>query len=291
MSLYAVALGVGGYAGSGTPWLQWAYEELKNALASDMLKALVTSWPAAVLGSALVFRRPIAAKIESLLRLGYKDVGAEFKQQEDVRNVPRLLPETQAAELAADVVEDAPARAVVTAAGRAGAVAAAAPAGVSIVPSDSEDAEMQADMRAADAQLAAPVDLYSQEHEDRLTQILQQRRLPDEYKIRLLTRWTIGWYVAAECEYVYGAIWGGQVTLLRDMVGGPIEYAQAVRFFEDWKKRNSFTPPDSIDRWISYYEAMTLAVRSGNSLEITSKGRAFLRFLERNSRSDPSSLR
>jgi hypothetical protein len=110
--------------------------------------------------------------------------------------------------------------------------------------------------------------------------------IPD-LAVRVLTRLTGTWIMIAAFENLYGFLWGGQVTLLRDMAGAPMPLARAAAFFEEWRKRNPSAPPDSIDRWIAFLETNGLLEKQRDQLHPTIKGHSFLHFLQEFNRPDP----
>ena len=76
------------------------------------------------------------------------------------------------------------------------------------------------------------------------------------------------------------------MTLLRDMIAGPITLDQAKAVFTEWKRRSPWSE-DDLDRWIAFLKAFALVETEHASIGLTVKGRAFLRFLQEFNKPDP----
>jgi hypothetical protein len=280
-TIYLLGFTLGGYLCSGTPWLRWVYTEVRVALGSETFRAVVGSWPLAIVGSLLLFRRPIAERIRNLLRVGYKDAGLEFAAQQ-AQELPASTPALPSPDA---VVRELPAAAEPPRDGVVHAVPAEAAADV---PAPAVAAEALAAERQVDGFLASTSDLYVEVHDSGVRKGLEEGGLlkHPEQAIRLLIRFTSFWFVQAEFEKLYGAIWGAQIALLRELAALPMPMTQAASFVADWVARNQRSP-DTIERWLGFLASFGVIEKKDNELHITQKGRSFLVFLARNGKPDP----
>jgi len=246
---------IGGLLAGQAPWLQWVYEELRRSLASETAKVVADSWPIAVVVVALLFRKQIADRIFNMERLAAVGVEAQFKsQQQLLARKPSDMSEVAAPPPGARV-------------GERNALVAA----------------------SVDATLEKSSDPYFLEREEALKASLRAKGILDvpEQALRLTTRWTAVALAFAEFEYIYGGIWGGQLALLREAHRNPVPMAQATAFFEAWRKRNTITVPDSLDRWLLFFSLHGLAEQRNEELHLTPKGRALVDFLNAVKRPNP----
>jgi hypothetical protein len=223
-----------------------------------------------IVAALLLFRDPLTNLIRSLRRLGYKDAGLDFAQQESSAPAPALqAPDAAVRELppTRDVVIQAP----------AGEAAAHVPAPTVGAPAVTPDA--LAVERQVDTFLARTSDPYVQSHDEELRRGLEEGGLlnhPNQ-AIRLLIRFTDLWFVNADFERMFGIMWGGQITLLRELNAVPMPLARVTTFVAEWVARNHL--PDSTERWVQFLAVFGLAEQKDNELHITPKGRSFILFI------------
>jgi hypothetical protein len=158
---------------------------------------------------AILFRAPIAAQIKEIIEISFGNTRARFNRPQEERpplsSSPLGIPADQGAVRLARV--EVPAQ-----------VEAPAPA--------------PAAQLLADQVLSSTNDPLYIQRGDKVREALAEAGVLDipDLAVRVLTRLTGTWIMIAAFENLYGFLWGGQVTLLRDTAGAPMPLARAAAF-------------------------------------------------------------